>query len=237
MNFRLILLSLIVVFIGTSCQKEVYNEREKSLFIGPYFGYDVSLDSIQTLGDLIEFFDKTYCENENKVPDKWPILYFDLNEKRLVNPQHGKNIVALGIEPSPCSDVVLEYDFSQILEIVKDGYNLEVEDVRIEPDSLSPYISKQYLNFGKSAMYSKSPVDNGIWLISNKDDKLSNLNKYIAQIIDGYVIMARQFSKSQFHKQLDELDEKEFAQLKMILSFHLSFKYSDEEPKIINELF
>jgi len=234
MRSKLFVLSVLSLLFFASCEKNIYDEREKALFTSPIFGHDVVLDSLQTLDDLISYFDRIYCED--KTVEKWPIMYFDLQNKILVNPQHGTNILAIGIEPSPCSDLVFEYDFSRILEVVKDGYNLEVENIRIEPDSLTNYVSKQYLNFGKNPKFSPSPENNGIWLISKKDDKLTNLNNYIAQLIDGYVIMAHKYAQIQYGKSLDSLTDKEFKELKSILGFHLSFKYSDEEPRIINTM-
>jgi hypothetical protein len=207
-----------------------FSEREKALFTAPVFGYDIRIDSLETLEDLIFYFDKIYCEHHEV--KKWPVLYFDLDENKLVNPQEGKNILSIGIEPSPCPDVMFEYDYTRILEVLKDGYNLEVEETRIEPDSLTPYISKQYLNFGKDPKYSSDPAHNGIWLISNKDDKLENLNKYLAQIIRGYVLMAREYSLMTYGKNLEEISDEEYTQLKKKLAFHLSFKYSDEPPQI-----
>ena len=234
MKSKVILFSVLSLLLISACQNTIYSEREKSLFINPVFANDISLDTIHTLQDLIVAFDKIYCED--KSADKWPVLYFDLEQKKLVNPKAGKNIIALGIEPSPCPDIMFEYDYSRILEVVKDGYNLEVEEQRIEPDSLTAFVSKQYLNFGKDPMYSPDPRSNGIWLITNKDDKLSNLNEYIAQLIDGYVIMARQYSIVYYKKTLDELNDSEYQELKTTLAFHLSFKFSDEPPQIINSL-
>ncbi len=227
MRLKLIFILIIGGLFLTACEKGIYSEREKSLFTNPIFGQDIMLDSIHTVGNLTDFLDKTYCED--KTAEKWPILYFDLIKKELVNPKQGKNVLALGVEPSPCPDLILEYDFTLILEIVKDGYNLEVEDERIEPDSLSQYISLQYLNYGEYKKYSPYPENNGIWLISNKDDKLSNLNKYIAQIIDGFVQMANQYSQINYEKNLEDLSDEEFAELKKTIAFHLSFKYNDEE--------
>ena len=224
----------IILLFFTSCQKPIFSDREKELFVNPVFGEEIHLDSIITLEDFIVHLDNIYCENHSV--DKWPILYFDLKNKKLVNPSQGKNILRIGIEPSPCPNLMFEYDFSRILEIVKDGYNLEVEEQRIEPDSLTQYISKQYLNFGANPMYSASPENNGIWLITNKDDKLENLNKYIGQILEGYVIMANQYAMIVYKKSLNDLSDKQFADLKKILAFHLSFKFSDEPPRIINEL-
>jgi len=218
-----------------SCQKSIYTEREKALFQGPFFGNDISIDSLKTLEDLLINFDQIYCEKKSQ--SKWPIMYFDVQKGELVNPQKGENIIALGIEPSPCPDLAFEYDFSRILEIVKDGYNLEVEDMRIEPDSLTKYVEMQYLNYGKKPNFSTDPSNNGIWLISNKDDKLSNLNPYLAQIIDGYVLMAQKYAEIQYHKSLEDLTDEEFSKLRTTLSFHLSFKYSDETPQIINTFF
>ena len=234
MKFRLLFLGFIVLVFASSCKQSIYNEREQELFLGPNFGYDVNIDSLQTLEDLLVYFDKVYCED--KSANQWPILYFDLENKKLVNPSHETNILAIGIEPSPCSDVMFEYDYSRILEVVKDGYNLEVEEQRIEPDSLTKYVSKQYLNFAANPMYSPSPENNGIWLITNKDDKLGNLNDYIGQLVEGYIIMAHQYALIVYKKSLDDLNDNEFAQLKKILAFHLSFKYSDEQPQIINGL-
>jgi len=230
MKLKLIVILSLGLLFFSSCQKAIYNEREKSLFMAPFYGQDIVLDSISTIKDLTDYFDKIYCET--KTADKWPVLYFDLEKKELVNPCEGKNILAMGIEPSPCGDVELEYDFSRILEIVKDGYNIEVEGIRIEPNNLSKYIALQYLNYGQDAKYSPNPRHNGIWLISDKDDSLKNLNKYIAQIIDGYVKMADQYAEINYEKSLNRLSDTEFAELKKNISFHLSFKYTEKQPEI-----
>ena len=232
MRIKHFLIILFGVLVFTSCEGPKYSEREQLLFINPYFGYDVEVDSLETLGDLVVYLDEIYCEI--KLADKWPVLYFDVERGEVVSPIYtGKrNILALGIEPSPCPEVMFEYDYSRILEVVKDGYNLEVEEQRIEPDSLTKYVSMQYLNYGKNSMFSPSPQNNGIWLITNKDDKLSNLNDYIRQLIDGYVIMANQYALLTYEESLEDISDEEFAQLKIILSFHLSFKYSDVPPQI-----
>lgn len=218
------------LFLLSSCEKSIYTEREKSLYMTPIFGHDVDLDSVQTLYDLVVYFDKIYCEEQAE--DKWPILYFDLKNKELVNPQKGKNILAFGIEPSPCPDLMFEYDFTRILEIVKDGYNLEVEEDRVEVDSLNQYISLQYLNYGKDYRFGPDPEGNGIWLITDENDELKGLNKYLAQIIEGYKNMAQEYANLNFHKDLEQLDENEFKELKNTLVFHLSFKYIEKEPEI-----
>ena len=230
MKFQFFLLGVLGLFFITSCQNSIYSERERVLFMNPVFGHDVVIDSLETLEDLVVYFDKIYCED--KTAKQWPVLYFDVATNKLVNPSYEKNILAIGIEPSPCPNLMFEYDYSRILEVVKDGYNLEVEEQRVEPDSLTKYVSKQYLNFGANPMYSPDPENNGIWLITNKDDKLSNLNEYIAQLIKGYTIMANNYAMITFKKSLDELSDEEFAALKKTLAFHLSFKYSDEVPQI-----
>lgn len=234
MRLKNFLFILLAAFVFSSCSSDSYTVREKALFTTPIFGHDVPLDSISTLGDLVVYFDHLYCGAQAE--DKWPILYFDLKEKKLVNPQEGRDILAMGIEPSPCSNVMFKYDFTRILEVVKDGYNLEVEGQRIEPDSLTAFIALQYLNYGENPLYSTDPKSNGIWLITNKDDKMSNLNNYISQIIGGYIQMAKKYSELQFHKSLESLSDQEFDELRKVLSFHLSFKYSDEAPQIINTL-
>ena len=234
MNTRL-LLGIIGLFLFNSCSRSsCLEDRERALFINPTFGYEIPIDSLQTLEDLVVLFDRVYCENISE--DKWPILYFDTNKKEMVNPQVGKNILAIGIEPAPCPSMMFEYDYSLILEVVKDGYNLEVEGQRVELDSLASYVSKQYLNYGVNPLYSKDPQNNGIWLITNKDDKLINLNKHIAQLIEGYVQMAHKYANIQFGKSLESLDDKEFKELKNTLTFRLSFKFSDEPPRVINGL-
>lgn len=230
MKLNYIILLVIGLFLLSSCEKSIYSEREKSLFMTPTFGHNVNLDSVQTIYDLVVYFDRTYCEEKSE--DKWPILYFDLEKKELVNAQKGKNILAFGIEPSPCPDFVFEYDFTRILEVVKDGYNLEVEEDRIEVDSLNQYVSLQYLNYNRDYRFSHDPESNGIWLITDENDELKSLNKYIAQILEGYKNMAHEYALINFQKNLEQLDEKELKELKNTLIFHLSFKYIEQEPEI-----
>ncbi len=224
--FLFVILSMVII---TSCEKSIYTERERSLFITPIFDHDVNLDSINTLFDIVVYFDQIYCEDNSA--EKWPVLYFDLEKKEIVNPQQGKNILAIGIEPSPCSDMIYEYDFSRILEVVKDGYNLEVEQERIEIDTLYNFVTLQYLNYGKDYRFSADPLNNGIWLIADKNDKLDDLNIYIAQLIEGFVQMAQQYAQIEYGKRIDQLTELEFTKLKNDLVFHLSFKYTEEEEE------
>lgn len=220
----------LIVLLGSCGRQSEFSEREKALFTSDIYAYNIPIDSLNTLEDLIVYLDDIYCEHSRA--KKWPLLYYNLENNRLTNPPAKGNTIAFGIEPSPCSNMMFEYDFSRILEIVKDGYNIEVEGERIEPDSLQNYISLQYLNFGKDKKYSSDPVNNGIWLITNKDDKLDKLNKYIGQILRGYVHMANEYSQLKYGKKLNDLTDEQYKELRHSLAFHLSFKYSDKPVEI-----
>ena len=82
MNTKIIILSIFSLLFFASCEKSIYNDREQALFMSPTFGQDVIIDSLQTLEDLVSYFDRIYCEE--KSADKWPVIYFNVQKKTMV---------------------------------------------------------------------------------------------------------------------------------------------------------
>lgn len=221
------LYSLSVLFLLQSCgNAEKISPKEEQIFAQSYHRLVIPLDSIKTLNDLVVYLEETYCEQQN---EDWPIAYFDMKSQQLVS-ETNRNTITIGIDPSPCYKG--EYDDRMILEVIKDGYNTEVEQFFTEIDSIPSFVKKQMLSRGEDPNYAVGIRGNGIWLCTKKDDQFKNLNPYLYQLILGYVEAAREFSRIVYSKNIDELSEEEYQELLQEFVFHLSFKYTDKEASI-----
>ena len=151
------------------------SEREQSLFVQDYQILPIPIDKLTNLNDLLLYMDSTYCTN---MEEKWPYTYIDLKEKKLVSKENS-NTLKIGIEPNPCQDREIKFDDKMILEIVKDGYNTEIENSFSEIDSIPSFMKKQFLSYGDDPNYAVGGLGNGVWLCAKKSDKLKNLNIYL----------------------------------------------------------
>jgi hypothetical protein len=158
-----------------------------------------------------------------------------MKTKKLVNTKN-KNSVLVRVEPAPCINGQMEYDDHQILEIIKDGYNTEIEQIITEIDSIPSFVKKQILSWGDDPNYAIGAYGNGIWLCTKKQDKFTNLNKYIYQIIVGYLESAREYSQLVYNKSIDELSEAEYQEIANEFVFQLAFKYTDKDVQINLEM-
>ena len=219
-------IAVVVILLASCSNPKQMSPREESLFAQEYHDTQLPIDSFQTLGEMLQYIDNNYCPDNDKL---WPTLFFDFKTKSLVA-QPNKHTLKIGLDPSPC--IQGKFDHRMILEIIKDGYNTEIEQIFTELDSIPYFINKQMLSMGEDPNYSIGALGNGIWLCSKKADLLVNLNEYIYQIIVGYLSAARKYSDMAYRKSIDELDENEFAEFSNEFRFHLSFKYTDEDPKI-----
>ena len=202
------------------------SEREENIFVQDYQQVLIPTDSLTTLGDFVDYLLDTYCFNKEEY---WPYILFD-TKKEMVVSEYNRNCIKLGIEPPPCVQGV--YDDKMVLEIVKDGYNTEIETFITEVDSIPSYVEKQMLSFGKNYNYAVGAYNNGIWLSTKRNDKLVNLNPYIAKIIEGYLASLRKYSQMAYLKSVDDLSEIEYAEIAHEFNFRLSFKYTDK-PTIL----
>ncbi len=231
-NGRLYLLFFIIIsalFLLNACSKDVnISQREQNLLVQKYHGYPIPIDSLHTFDDLIEFLDISYCEKHNPL---WPTLYLDMKKKTIVD-KANKNTIVVGIEPSPCVDGELQYDPRMILEIVKDGHNTTIEREFTEIDSIPNYVKKQMLSFGADPNYAIGALNNGIWICTKKSDDLKQLYPYIYESVIGFLQSAQKYSQLAYHKKIEDLSPKEYAELAHEFSLHLSFKYTDKEPSI-----
>jgi len=229
----LLILSIFSTLIFTSCNSSLdMTEREQSLFVQAYQILPIPIDNLDNLNDLLLYFDSTYCINKE---EKWPYTYVDMKLKKLVSTPN-KNTLKIGIEPNPCQDQEIKFDDTMILEIIKDGYNTQIEDYFTEVDSIPSFVRKQFLSYGEDPNYAVGGLGNGVWLCTKKADKLENLNIYIYNIVDGFINSVREYSKLAYGKTIDELSEEEFEEISQEFVFHLSFKYTDEEPTIMLDI-
>ncbi len=222
----IILTSIVINF--EACKSNNISERERELFVQRYHGFPIPIDSLQTLNDLLLFLDDTYCVKKEPL---WPIGYMDMSTHKLVD-KPNNNTLTIGFEPTPCVDATIQFDPNMILEIVKDGHNTHIEREFTEIDSIPKYVKKQLLSFGEDPNYAIGAKGNGIWICTNKDDKLVNLNPYIYESIIGFLESAREYSQMAYKKSIDKLSESEYIEFTNEFSFHLSFKYTDEEASI-----
>jgi len=233
-NIRSILIvSILSTLILSSCSSaNDMTEREQSLFVQAYQILPIPIDKLDNLNDLLLYFDSTYCVNRE---EKWPYTYLDMKQRKLVSTKN-KNTLKIGIEPNPCQDKVIKFDDTMILEIVKDGHNTTIENYFTEVDSIPSFVRKQFLSFGEDPNYAVGGLGNGVWLCTKKADKLENLNIYIYNIVKGFIKSVREYSKLAYGKSIDELSEEEFEEISQEFVFHLSFKYTDEEPTIMLDI-
>ncbi len=232
-KLSLSIIFLFSVFILSSCNSSnEITKREKKLFVQDYQSLALPINRLTDLNDLLNYFDSTYCI---KHEEKWPYTYFDLKNKILTS-RKNRNTIKIGIEPNPCDDMGGTYDATMILEIVKDGYNTEIEGFDTEIDSIPSFVRKQFLSFGEDPNYAIGGLGNGVWLCTKKADKLKNLNIYIYNIIEGYIKTIREYSHLAYGKSIDELNDKEFQELRNEFVFHLSFKYTDKNPSVMLDI-
>ncbi|MCK5846218.1 MAG: hypothetical protein KAG84_02185 [Bacteroidales bacterium] len=226
------LYSLILVVIITlfSCSNKDMSEREENIFKQPYQQLLIPVDSINTLGDLTDFLTEKYCVQKI---EQWPYLLFDMDKKIMVGIPN-RNTIKVGVEPPPCFEG--QFDDKMVLEIIKDGYNTEIERIITEIDSIPSFVEKQMLSFGSDYNYAVGAYNNGIWLSTSRTDKLSNLNSYLYQIIRGYLSSLRKYSQMAYLKEVDKLSVDEYTEIANEFVFRLSFKYTDKPLEVDNAL-
>ncbi len=224
MNKLVLYLLAISVIIATlsACDSSGISSREKNIFKQDFQTKLIKADSFELVGDFIDHLNDAYCVN---LDQEWPYILYDYKAKEMVS-QVNRNTIMLGVEPPPC--VKGRYNDKMILEIIKDGYNTEVENFITEIDSIPSYVIKQMLSFGQNPNYAVGALNNGIWLSSKRDDKLANLNPYINKIIEGYLLSINKYSKMAYLKDLKDLSEEEYLEIASEFNFRLSFKYTDK---------
>lgn len=226
--FIFVFISLVLSFVACNSSNTNLSKREQGLFVQTYHGFALPIDSLHTLNDLLTYLDDTYCVKKKEI---WPVVFLDMKAKTLVS-KPNRNTLNVGIEPTPCVDATIQFDPKMILEIVKDGHNTHIEGEFTEVDSIPKYVKKQMLSFGDDPNYAVGALGNGIWICTNKDDILENVNPYIYESVIGFLESARTYSQMAYKKSIDELTDKEYDELAHEFAFHLSFKYTDEEASI-----
>ncbi len=202
------------------------SQREENVFKQSYQQLLIPTDSIGTLGEMVDYLTAIYCVGGEK---NWPYLLFDMKTKTMVS-EVNRNTLEIGIEPPPCFKG--RFNDKMVLEIVKDGYNTEIERIYTEVDSIPSFVRKQMLSFGSDNNYAVGAYNNGIWLSSSRKDMMVNLNPYIYQIIIGYLASVREYSEMAYLKEIDELSEKEYEEIYREFNFKLSFKYTEKPPEL-----
>ncbi len=218
----IIIILVIATFTFSSCSVKNMSDREEGILIQNYQTFAIQVSDFETAGDLMDFLSDKYCTQKSK---NWPFIFFDMKSKSMTNTSN-RNTIKIGIEPPPC--VQGRYDDRMVLEIVKDGYNTEIERFITEIDSIPSYVEKQMLSFGTNPNYAVGALNNGIWLMTKRNDKLTNLNPYIYKIIQGYISSVRKYSIMAYNKKIDELSDEEYKEIAHEFNFRLSFKYSDK---------
>lgn len=225
-----ITIGLLFILLLTSCSKK-FGTNAKSLFSGPEHGVVVPIDSIKNLAQLLNYLQFTYCEDTNT--KKWPVLYLDITNQKFVNELDGNGVIKLGFEPTPCPTMIPEYNFKLVLEVVKDGNNISIEDERIDFDSIPNRVFDLYGNGTYNEKFVVVTGGNGIWLCASKKDELQKLAPVLSQIVKGYLLVAEEVAKVNFHKKLEELDLKQLQILRSTIPFNFAFKYTDnDQPRI-----
>ncbi len=228
MNKLLLYFLALIVIITTfsACDNTGISTREKNFFKQDFQTKLIAVDSFMLVGDFLDYLNDAYCTKQEQ---EWPYILYDFNAKKMVS-EPSRSTIMLGIEPPPC--VQGRYDDKMILEIIKDGYNTEIETFITEVDSIPAYVERQMLSFGQDPNYAVGALNNGIWLSTKRDDKLVNLNAYINKIIEGYLMSVRRYSKMAYLKELEELSDKEYVEIAHEFNFRLSFKYTDKPMEL-----
>jgi len=221
-----------IIFLSSCNSAKDMSEREENIFVQDYQSVAIPIDQLITLDDLITYLDSAYCIKQREV---WPFAYLDLKKKKLVSSEN-RNTLKIGIDPSPCEDVAVEFNDKMILEIVKDGYNTEIEQYFSEIDSIPSFVKKQFLSFGEDPNYDIGGIGNGIWICTKKEDRLENLDIYVYKTVIGFISSVREYSKLAYNKSIDELSDEEYQEIRKEFVFHLSFKYTDKNPSIMLDI-
>lgn len=221
---------LFLVFLALqSCQKS-YNPNQQTLLYKDFHQMEMPMDSLQTLGAVLDYVEQKLCVEGNKT---WPVVFVNFKRMDFTSKKVGNHILKMGIEPTPCPDLTPMYDFSMILEIVKDRNNLKIEDENTELDSIPSYVHKQYFNYGQDPKYSKSPVYNGIWICAARNDKMKDLVPIIMKVVDGYLQAADEYSMLKYKRKIKDLNADELLELRKEFPFSIAFKYTDDlQPKL-----
>ena len=218
-----------VAIVFSSC-KDNYHQNEKELLFFDFHSRKIPIDSVNNLGEMLEYFDKIYCREGEQ---KWPVLYLDIEKQAFVSEETGRNLLKIGVEPSPCPGLTLEYDFKCLLEIVKDGNNIELEGERIEMDSISNYVRKHYNNIEKDTLFPLSAEQNGIWICALKKEKLSDLAPIVTVVVKSYLQSVNEVSKQVYKKELKDINKSQLLELKKRMPFRIAFKYTDEVVPVL----
>ena len=216
-----------LIFSSYSCKRNSC-ENQQSIFLFENKTLEIPFDSLKSIEQYLNYMEKIYCEEGETAQ---PIIFFDTKKGEIVE-SNGRNVISLGMEPQPCINE-MEYDFDRILEIVLDGKNILIEGNRMPLDSVGQYVYYQYLNYGKRKGFSKFPMGNGIWLITEMKRPLSDFNSILNEIIKGYEEMMDIYCNTFYNKKVCDLSPEELDELKSKLQFHLAIKYSDDVlPKV-----
>ncbi|MBN2745911.1 MAG: hypothetical protein JXR34_04220 [Bacteroidales bacterium] len=230
MNFLKITLVTIFASILIISGCKPYNcSRENSLFTSNYLVKPIPFDSLASVESTLSYLQNQYCVLGDTI---LPAFYFNFQKNKITASSKWGSIPVL-IEPIPCDLDMIEYNLNSILEINLDGNNILIEGKRMPLDSIAPYISFQYLNYGKNPKFSDFPTGNGIWLITELKRPISDLNDIIGEVLKGYHQTAQTLSYGLFGKNICDLNEEEWEKFNQRMQFRLSIKYSDEiEPTI-----
>ncbi len=230
MNFlRIALVTFFATTLIISGCKPYKCSRENSLFTSNYLVKPIPFDSLSSVKSTLSYLHNSYCVGRDTL---LPAFYFNFQKNKISSSSRWGAIPVL-LEPVPCDLERIEYDLNSILEINLDGNNILIEGKRVPLDSITTYITYQYLNYGRREGFSEYPTGNGIWLITELNRPISDLNDIIGEVLKGYHQTSQTLSYGLFGKNICDLDEEEWKKFNQRMQFRLSIKYSDEvEPTI-----
>jgi hypothetical protein len=224
-NYILLVSIFAVLIFFESCD---FNKKENTekLFVTEMHNYKIEFEEDISVDNLLDTLLFKYCDK--KEVRQLPYLLFDRGLGEFTT-KKSKNTIKIGIEPPLCFPA--EFDFSKILEILKDHNNFEVEGEVVNNDEIDKYVFEHYIDFDSEDVL-LNIAEKGIWLITSDVENVSDVEIVFPKIIDGFIMVADFAAEKVYGKSYNELSEDEVLFLDKYLVFRLSFKHYEAEPQV-----
>jgi len=199
------------------------NENVDFLFETEMHDYQIKFDDDISVDNLLDTLLNIYCEE--KTIEKLPYILFDKKLQKFTSDK-SKNTIKIGVEPPLCFPA--EYNFSKLLEIVKDHNNFEVEGEVVNNGDIDKYVFEHYVDFDSENQL-QSVLGKGIWIITSDIESISDVEIIFSEIIDGFIMVADFVSNKIYEKNYNDLNSNELLDVNEYLVFRLSFKHYESD--------
>ncbi len=227
----LLSLTIVLVVIASCCEngKHTVSSQQEAEFIldttelrlisGSSCDFKISFDSLHTLSEYDSIRRKFYSMQAN-IEKKACIEFTYLGN---INARPGK--VLIQSIPTSYGIVATTIPAHSILHItafradwVLDLAGNEFPNEQIPSDSLHHYIRRLFLNPPDSSRYGEKRVTFHL-----PDDSINLANKYLTELVIGYIAAQRQICRNKFHKDLKaaSIEELEDLRSEMPLRFKI----------------